>query len=375
MEIKITPSGTTPFFFGRTLYDGDREAMFFNWTASGFALNFYGDHLAMDATAFADHFPGESENLPWIAVFVDGRGEPARTLRLHEGRGVYPLFESEQAAEHTLRVVKRTENSKGSVGVHRLLLGGEPRPYAPPPRRRLEFVGDSITCGFGNAMAADATTFTTGLEDGLAAYPAVTAELLEADYQSVCISGIPLCHPSDPAFRMRLPEFPDFTPPARAMETLYAYTDREYQEAAGVKEGFEPWDFGRFRPHAIILNLGTNDAFRISVSGNDPAEEAHFRRRYTAFLHQLRRLNGPGPVIACTLGPMNYFLYDTVEKAVEAYRGETGDGRVFCLKFGAIDPWGEGYGGLAHPNLKTHARMGRELAAALRPWLTGEEKA
>jgi hypothetical protein len=370
MEIRITPTADVPVFFGRTLYDAQLEAMLFNWTASGFALSFYGDSLEMDATAFGDDFPGEAKNLPWIAVLVDGQTKPHRLIRLDEGRRTYGIFSAERPAEHTVRVVKRSENSKGRAGLHRLILSGEPRPYtAPQTRWNLEFVGDSISCGFGNEMDSAAAVFTTELENGLAAYPAVAAGLLNAAYQSVCISGIPLCLPSDLALRIRFPEFPDFTPPPLAMETQYAYTDRYHQERTGMNDGFALWDFERFRASAIVVNLGTNDAFRMSVADGYPAEEIHFQKRYTAFLYQLRRFNGPVPVIACTLGPMNYFLYDAIERAVESYRTETGDERIFCMKFKEINPWGEGFGGLGHPNLKTHERMGRELAAALKPRL------
>lgn len=374
MEINVTTSSQVPSFFGRTLYDTKLEAMVFNWTASGFGLRFSGDRLEMDATALADHFPGEGDHLPWIAVFADGQTEPSQLIRLDEGRKTYLLFSSQRPETHTLRIVKRTENSKGRLGLHRLILNGELLPYtAPNPRRRLEFVGDSITCGFGNAMDPALTVFNNELEDGVAAYPAIAAGLLDAEYQSTCISGIPLCLPSDPAFGLRLPGIPDFTPPTLAMETQYPFTDRYHQEKSGMTEGFELWDFGRFRPDAIIINLGTNDAFRISVAGGGIGEELHFQRRYVAFLETLRRLNGPDPVLACTLGPMNYFIYDSIEKAVARYQDGTRDGRIFCMKFGAINPWGEGYGGLGHPNLKTHGRMGRELADALKPWLAKEK--
>ncbi len=369
MEIRVTQDGAIPHFFGRTLYEAQQEAMFFNWTASGFAFAFYGDRVEMIVSAFAENFPGEAENLPWVAVFVDGHKEP-RLIRMAQGRQIYLLFEGPTAGEHTLRVVKRSENSKGRMCLHSLLLSGEPLPYTHPSLRfRLEFIGDSITCGFGGNMLPTDTMFTTAQEDCMIAYPAVTAELLNAEYQSVCISGIPLCWASDPCYRLQLPGFPGFSPPLRAMEAHYAYTDRHQQEAGGVTDGFEPWDFARFKPDAIVINLGTNDAFRISVSGSDPAEETFFRKRYAAFLHLLRSLNGPQPVIACTMGSMNYYLYDTIEKAVADYRQVTGDESVFAMKFGAIDPWGEGYGGMMHPNEKTHARMGRELAAALKPWL------
>lgn len=371
MEINVTASSPVPVFFGRTLYDADLKATMFNWTASGFVLRFLGDRLEMDVTAIADPFPGEGDHLPWVAVLTDDHREPARLIRLDEGRKTVLLFSSEQPETHTLRVVKRSENSKGRLGLHRLILSGQSLPYAPQPaRRRLEFVGDSITCGFGNAMDQAAVVFNNETEDAFAAYPAIAAGLLDAEYQSVCISGIPLCLPSDPAFSLRLPGMPDFTPPPLAMETQYAYADRYQQEKSGVTDGFTPWDFGRFHPDAIVVNLGTNDAFRLSVAGGGAAEEKHFQTRYTAFLKELRRLNGPAPVIACTLGPMNYFLFDAIEKAAADHQNRTGDERVFCLKFGAINPWGEGYGGLGHPNVKTHERMARELADALKPKLT-----
>ena len=371
MEINVT-SGI-PLFFGRTLVDKELDSVFFNWTASGFALRFFGDRLEMDASAFADTFPGEGESLPWLAVQIDGRKEHSQLIAMEKGRKTYLLFSSHEPQEHTLRVVKRSENSKGRACLHRLMLNGELRTYHPPKAAvRLEFVGDSITCGFGNAMDAAAPGFTTEREDGLAAYPAVAAELLGAQYQSICVSGIPLCSESDPQYRLRFPNMPDMELPPLAMETLYAYADRNYQEKAGMTSGFTPWEFDRFKPDAIVVNLGTNDAFRISVAGGGAGEELHFKKRYTAFLHTLRKYNGPDPVLACTLGPMNYFLYNVMEKAVSDYQNETGDTRVFCLKFGAINPWGEGSGGLGHPNLKTHQRMGHELAQALRPWLSQE---
>lgn len=375
MEWQMERDSGFPHFFGRTLYDPLLRGMFFNWTGSGFALAFEGTRVEIEATAFADDYPGEDENLPWLAVLLDGDREPTRLVKAEKGAHRLALYESEAPQRHVLHVVKRSENSKGRVCVHRLFVEGKALPFTPEePRYRLEFIGDSITCGFGGDMPGDSPVFSTALENGLRSYAAVTAELLGAQYHSLCISGIPLCWASDPAYRLRLPQFPDFETSARSMETHYEYTDRFHQEAQGMAHGFEKWDFDRFRPDAIVINLGTNDAFRIRVSGNDPAEEAHFVQRYRAFLPLLRRLNGPRPVIACTLGSMDYFLFDAIEKAVAAYQKETGDQRVFCMKFGAIDPWGEGFGGLGHPNAKTHARMGRELASALKPWLGWKEE-
>lgn len=351
---------------GRTLYDETHDAVFFNWTCSGFALRFSGTRLTMNVRAFAETYPGETDSLPWFALFLDGKREPERVFCLQAGEQAVALFESEARQTHTLRLVKRSEGSKGRAGLRSLTLGGELLELpAEEKRRKIEFVGDSITCGFGNEMPPEAAQFSAEQENGLLSYGAVAAELLDADGRMICVSGIPLCWASDENYRMTLPWAPDFHPPVRTMEGYYEYADRFHEEREGMTGGFTSWDFSRFVPDAVVINLGTNDAFRIRVSGNDPAEAAHFQARYAAFLERVRALNGDKAWLVCTLGSMDYFLYDNIEKAAAEYRAKTGDVRVACFKFGAIDPWGEGLGGLNHPNWKTQTRMARELAALL----------
>lgn len=351
---------------GRTLYDKHLDAVFFNWTCSGFSLRFSGTRLEMNAMAFSETYPGEADSLPWFALFLDGKKEPERIFCLQAGEQTVTLFESASRETHTLKLVKRSEGSKGRAGLRSLSLNGELLELpAEQKRRRIEFVGDSITCGFGNEMPPEAAQFSAEQENGLLSYGAIASELLNADYQMICVSGIPLCWARDENYRMTLPGVPDFHPPVRTMEGYYAFADRFHEEREGKTDDFSRWNFSRFVPDAVVINLGTNDAFRIRVSGNDPAEAAHFQARYVAFLERVRALNGDQPWLVCTLGSMDYFLYDNIEKAATEYRAKTGDERVVCFKFGAIDPWGEGMGGLGHPNAKTQLRMGQELAKLL----------
>jgi len=351
---------------GRTIYDQTHDAVFFNWTCAGFTLRFTGTRLEMNVVAFAETYPGEADSLPWFALFLDGKQEPERIFCLQAGEQTVTLFKSVSKETHTLKLVKRSEGSKGRAGLRSLSLDGELLELpAEEKRRRIEFVGDSITCGFGNEMSAEAAQFSAEQENGLLSYGAVASERLDAAYQLISVSGIPLCWASDENYRMTLPGVTDFHPPVRTMEGYYEYVDRFHEEREGKTSGFTRWDFSRFVPDAVVINLGTNDAFRIRVSGNDPAEAEHFQARYVAFLERVRALNGDQPWLVCTLGSMDYFLYDNIEKAAEQYRARTGDERVVCFKFGAIDPWGEGMGGLGHPNAKTQLRMGQELAKLL----------
>lgn len=351
---------------GRTLYDDTHDAVFFNWTCAGFTLRFSGTKLAMRALAFAETYPGETDSLPWLALFLDEKKEPERIFGLQAGEQSVTLFESDVAETHTITIIKRSEGSKGRAGLRSLLLEGELLTLPEKPNcRKIEFVGDSITCGFGNEMPPEAAQFSAEQENGLLSYGAVAARLMDAEAQMICVSGIPLCWARDEHYRMTLPSLPDFHPPVRTMEGYYAFADRFHEEREGKTESFTRWDFSRYIPDAVVINLGTNDAFRIRVSGNDPAEAAHFQARYVAFLEQVRALNGDKTWLVCTLGSMDYFLYDNIEKAAQEYRAKTGDARVVCFKFGAIDPWGEGMGGLGHPNAKTQLRMGEELAKLL----------
>ena len=357
-------------YFGRTFQDTGRDAIFFNWTGAGFVLTFEGTRLDVEFVASETVFLPEGIHWPWVSVYIDGADAPVNEFCVGKPSGTYTLFQSKSYERHTIRVVKRSENDKGKLGLAAIALEGRllPMDY-PASKYRIEFIGDSITCGFGNAAMGRDDRFSVECEDGQNSFPALTAKLVDAQYHSICISGISLCRPLDPEFRLILPDDPNAILPVRGMEDYYIYTDRLYEERQGKAYGFQEWSFSNFCPDAIVLNLGTNDSFRIKAAADKQREEAHFEISYSTFLSSIRKHNGNKPVIACTLGPMDYYLYDNIQRAVESYQKKTRDERVFCYKFGGIFPWREGYGGGDHPSIATHRRMAEELASELKRWL------
>ena len=68
---------------------------------------------------------------------------------------------------------------------------------------------------------------------------------------------------------------------------------------------------------------------------------------------------------------MDYYLYEVIRDCVNEYRKETDDPKVSCFKFGHTNAMAEGYGGDMHPSMKTHERMGRELAEYLEKIFVG----
>lgn len=356
---------------GRTLFSEAENALYFNWSCSGIMIRFAGSYLDAELEAFEEPYPGETGNLPVLSV-CGGQGTARTRVKLRSGLHTYRLFQSDTAGEHWISITKLSELSKGRNCLRGVRVDGRILPSAAPGAKyRLELIGDSITCGFGVDMRPDAPVFTTESEDGTASFGAAAADSLGAEYNSLCISGVSLCKPLDKGFRMFIPQLPDYSPPVRAMEDYYIYTDRLQQEAEGRTE-FTRWDFSRFRPHFLVVNLGTNDACRIAVSDDPRGEETHFILRYMDFLSLLRRCNGGDAHIVCSLGPMNYYLFDSIRAAVAQYRSDTGDGRISTLKFSMVNDRCEPMGGLGHPSRAIQKRMGAELAAHINAIINGE---
>jgi lysophospholipase L1-like esterase len=117
---------------------------------------------------------------------------------------------------------------------------------------------------------------------------------------------------------------------------------------------------------AVVVNLGTND-FLAGI----PTEQA-FVAAYRALLAELRARH-PKALLVLALGPTLADDYphprarSTLRSWLTAIRDglhEDGDRAVELLEQW-IDP-AEGLGCDSHPSVKTHARMGRELAELLR---------
>ena len=350
-------------FHGRTLTDDRKHAVFFNWTCSGFTCTFTGKTLAATLVGIPSPNiagPGQPDEYPYIGIATEGpAGERSRALihrfKVDAGEHEYTLFSSDDEGPHTVRIVKLSENMRGKCGILDLKTDGSFIPHtAPHPILRIEAVGDSITCGYGNEAPSPMAPFLPEEENGWITYAALAGAELNADFSAICVSGISM---EGFSFGESMPVMP-------GMEDLYEFTDRIYESMDDLKTTSR-WDFQSHPVDAVIINIGTNDANMIRMRGSESEGEARFLDKYAAFLKKVRALNGSKPHILCTLGPMDYYLYDVIRDAAVRYQAETGDQRVHCFKFGGIRPWSEQMAA-GHPSAAIHERMGRELASKLR---------
>ncbi|MDF2941860.1 MAG: hydrolase family protein [Herbinix sp.] len=343
---------------GRTL-DGSNGELYMNWTCSGLRFNFKGACLLAELSAYYgeeyenpfDRTTGARKTWPYIAVFIDDAEEPVSYFEVNGGPKNYLIFSSKEEERHIITLRKMTENPKGKLSVNKFITDGIIEKVEDDREKlMIEFIGDSITCGFGNLAKERDRLFYSVDENGWFSHAAVAARILKAQFSIISYSGI--------AVSKGLGNI-DWKAPC--MPELYPYADKLLEESQGEITTFTEWDFKQSKPDVIVLNLGTNDAAVIEFNGDISRGIQKFEEDYYHFMKMLRDKNGEEPWIICTLGSMDYYLFDNIAQVVERFCKENKDDKIRCFKYGRMRLL-DGYGACGHPSLSTQIRMGQEIA-------------
>lgn len=290
-----------------------------------------------------------------VAVFINDEKVPSKRLRLDQEEADYCLFESEKLQKVKIQLVKYSEDMWATVGVRYIELEGELLPQQKKEeKRKLLFIGDSITCGYGNEGICGKDIFTTAQENPWEAYAALTARKLDCKYHLVARSSIGIYSSWTPTGVMNN---------ELLMSMLYPYTDYELMSRYG-KAFAEKWQPEKFQPDAVIINLGTNDE---SYTKEVPERIAAFGKAYWHFLEQVRA-DYPGAYLFCVTGVMGEILYPEIKRQVEAWQEEKGDLRITSLLFEGQKE-ADGLGTDWHPSLRTHQKMADKLSGVIKEHL------
>jgi lysophospholipase L1-like esterase len=264
-------------------------------------------------------------------------GQPTAVLTLAPGQSVYPVATNLPPGRHSVELCKRTECWGGPVQVKGFQFPADAKLLDPPVfTRRLEFIGDSITAGYGNEAASKEEHFSYATESAWLAWGAVAARTLNAELHCEAISGIWL---QDNGTKKPMPALWPNTMPFTASK---------------------PWDFSRWQPDAVVVNLGTNDK-------NQPIVEEKWRAAYVAFVGQIRTAY-PKAHIFLVIGPMGQGPDKAIAKynaAIVAELTAKGDNRLHAVALPDQD-WKNGFGADWHPSAKTHQLMADAIVAELR---------
>ena len=306
----------------------------FQWSASAIEANFTGSSVSVQLGGPINYF----------VTLVDGVMQPV--LVTSATGSTYSIATGLGAGMHNVLVFRRDEATYGGVAVFSgFTFGGGGQLLAPPPapNRRIELIGDSISCGYGNLCTNVSMAGSIQNEDEYVSYGPLTARALGADLHVVAWSGKGMYRNGDGTTTGTMPSLWQRTIPSDATSH---------------------WDPSQWVPDAVVINLGTND-YRMT-----PDPTAGFQSTYLAFVTTLRAAY-PGAYIFCTLGPMmmdpNLSLARTAINNVISMRRASGDRAISLVEFTPENcgSTGAGCGCDDHPNTAIDQTMADTLTAAI----------
>lgn len=246
-------------------------------------------------------------------------------------------YQFETDGTYHVKLRRRSEAMMSKVALLDVGTSGAFLECLPEKKRlKIEFIGDSTTCGYGNLGALE-QPFSTACEDGLNTYAVLAAEALDAKYLITCYSGIGM------------------------YKSLYASTTMPSAYEMADLDSNVPIHLD-FDADVIVLNMGTNDHTYLDhlIEQSRVHEQQRFKEVYTDFVRRLLAMNQHAIILAITQDQRQAHVEDAIKDAVKDMRHQ----RVRHESFSAITP-AEGIGSQYHPSLLTHQKWAKELIAII----------
>lgn len=329
---------------GRTYFY--KDALWCAQSGSGAEYTFTGTKC--EVTILGDNVAtasGSENQYARVAIYVND--EKVVDELIKDAEKTFKVFESENLENVDVRIVKLSESAHSTMGIKNIKVTSKDE-IKPVEKKEhsIEFIGDSITCGYGVDDENCNNHFSTATEDFTKSYAYKTAQALDADYSAVSYSGYGIIS--------------GYTTGDKVNTLVPDYYDKVGFSCGYFNGEIAPdslkWNFEKSQPDVIVVNLGTNDS---SYCGSDEERKAEFTDAYADFLKDIRSHN-PNAKILCTLGTMGDALYGNIESAAAKYTEETGDTNISCMKFD-LQLYSDGWAADYHPTEITHTKAAAKL--------------
>lgn len=330
----VTSGPREPLYLGRFVTTAKGHGC--GWSGCEVRLRFRGTGVrARMDTGWANRF----------RVHVDGDRFPETLIKGKTGEDDYVLAQGLPAGDHEVSIVRITEAGFGEWHIKEFMVDGELLARPEPPARRIEFIGDSITCGAGNTGASATCPLDQNTEDSSLSYAGLSAAQLHASYTNICYSG-----------RGVYRDAKGFT--SHPMTLLWKRTFVQRREL--------PWSHDMLLPDVVVVNLGTNDSAL-----------SYERERYLSaqanFYKTLRKAY-PDAHLVYLVGARKTTA-NVKQAAQDLSRWVSGlgtDSHASFLALAAAEP-DEHEGCAFHPGLLSHERMASAVVKHLREKLHWDE--
>jgi lysophospholipase L1-like esterase len=327
LPVEIKPDDAKLYYVGR--WDTrDAKGPRAQWAVSSVTVRFNGTDLQARIN--------DEKKGGYLTVTVDG--EVTTVILPAAKAGLFDLARGLPAGEHTVTLTRRTEPTTGTTQVMGFYLN-EGATLLEPKRltRRIEIIGDSISCGYGNDVLDPKLHYSPQTQNGYATYGAVAARELNAELHCAAWSGRKVTNALE-IYQLTLP------------------LDKR-----------STWTPGDWKADVVLINLCTND-----FNAKEVPDEEKWVAAYKELIATARK-NNPDAQIYLSSGPMftigkegkgltfqNYL--NRVQKEVE----EAGEKKIKQLHFARQDAKADGVGADWHPSAATNAKMAQKLVEQIK---------
>ncbi len=192
---------------------------------------------------------------------------------------------------HQVQLFKRTEWDKGKSLFFGFEIPQDAEILAPPApkKRKIEFFGNSITCGYGIEDNSGGDSGHGYFENNYLTYAAITARHFDAQYYSTSKSGIGI------------------------LVSWFSLIMPEMYDRLDATDSTLKWDFSKYTPDIVVINLFQNDSWIVNRPnfaefkhrfGTKKPSENTIILAYKNFVATIRS-KYPNASILCALGSMD----------------------------------------------------------------------
>lgn len=344
-------------YMGRVSFGKNPDVASFNFPGTTIEANFQGSSLKMMCRPMTGYFMAQVDGSEPFKVGFNAERDSVLTLATALPKGVHRV-----KVMYVIEGLFRNPEFRGFV-----LDKGCKLVEAPAlSERKIEFIGNSITCGYGVESIEMSDPFEDETENHWLTYANIVSDSLKAQHTSISRSGIGVYRNYDG------PK----TGSAENMPWQYEYTLFNKHD--------EKWDFAKYQPQLVCINLGTNDL------STDNYDIQLYEKNYRMFLTTVRSKYPDAKIVLLT-GPMlgkkesseqraaldricadaNKSGFTLVNKTVVDKKGKIkkakklGDKEIYRFDF-SFQKGDLGYGASWHPSKLQHQKMAKELLPFLK---------
>lgn len=347
-KVEVAPNDSAISYVGRFDFS-NTSAVSFGHSGSTIEFSFKGESFKI---GLQDEGGQGLENKNYYNIIIND--SVIQTIETHAALGWFTVKTSSPNKFVKVQIFKRTEATCANGLFYGLKFNEGTIKKSPRNTRKIEWIGDSFTCGYGNMQSIAPppqdnpnTGFHAENENGYLAFGAITSRALMADYFGIAVSGRGVYRNYDKSTEGTLPKiYLQIAPKADLPVKAYSFDQKM---------------------DLIVIKLGTNDFGPEIHATPSITDTALFVTTYIEFIKTVHQKNPSSKIVLAFGGGISDY-YPANAKRLTRYRLAMKHIRkkaeqilatnIGFFEFSTITPpYGENY----HPTVNAHHKMANEI--------------